>query len=63
MVKLLRWVSVLMFLAIPVLLIAAIWVGEIRYLWISIVNVFFSVIAAGFSESLKKVNDGDGTLF
>lgn len=51
MYHLMKWTSVLLFLSLPVLLVSAIWVGEIRFLWISIVNAMFSLFAGGLADS------------
>ncbi len=52
MFHLLKWFSVLLFISIPVLLVSAIWFGELRFIWISIITGLFSVFAGAYADTI-----------
>lgn len=57
-----KWFSLLLFVATPLMLGASIWYGELKYAFISLVAFIFSVMAGGYSDMLKKQDD-ESTLF
>lgn len=63
MIKLLRWVGVLLFLALPVIAVYGIMEGDIRYLFIFGTVAFFSVLSVGFADAFKEADKSRGTLF
>ena len=50
---LLKWVSVLLFLATPVSAVAGIWYSDLRFLWIMLIAFMFSAFTNSFADSLK----------
>ncbi len=67
MYHLLKWFSVLQFISLPVLLVSAIWFGEIKFLWIGTVAGLFSVLSGALADTMEKIEKTNGeqsaTLF
>lgn len=55
----LKWVSVLLFLSVPSLLISAIWLADWRLLLISGVTGFFSMLAGGFATAAESAGGSE----
>lgn len=49
----LRWFSVLLFSASPLLIAASIWLRDGRFAWIAIVTAFFSLLAGGMADAMR----------
>lgn len=63
MIKLLRWVGVVLFLSLPAIAIYGIMQGDIRYLFIFGTVAFFSILSIGFADAFKEADKSRGTLF
>jgi hypothetical protein len=64
MAILLKWISVLLFLSLPVVSIYGIMQGDIRFLFVFGVLAIFSILAGGFSDAVgKSGDDGESSLF
>ena len=60
MYNLLKWFSVFLFISMPLLIVAAIWFGDLRYFWIGLVTGLFSAFAGGYADNIdvaKRFND------
>ena len=54
--------SIVLFISVPFLLGAGIWLSDSRLWWMGGIALLFSIIASAFSEALK-IQDDEPTLF
>lgn len=59
MVRLLRWLSVLQFVAFPVLVVASIWFHDLKLLLISGVLLLSSAFFNAFSTVVQRQESGE----